>query len=354
MAKYKITEDNLQNIISESVTRFLAEAKNDESIGGWLGKQAGKLGKWANDNVNDYRSNKQKYKQGQTSSAETSTQPQNAEPQSNTGNQITLQDIEQAITQLNQQFAQLKGENPTQSDTPQQATSSQEKQDTTNSDNKESQENQNTEENIQTLYKQLVEKINDGQSKGLTFDQKTWTFSNPDNKQVDFDINEFNALKQKYKNLYEKTKGTYNSEEKYNNEGPETKKMIEKGIESGLGYDEKNKQFTNSHNLLNVDLNKWNQELKDAIAKDSTDSNSNTQQNNQNIETPEQQTSNSAYNDLASKSRMQMNRAVNPMYWQDGHEDVNDGKINNKPVIAEDKLEKIISESIKRYLKAMK
>lgn len=286
MAKYKITEDSLQNIISESVTRFLAEAKNDESIGGWLGKQAGKLGKWANDNVNDYRSNKQQYKQGQTSSAETSTQPQNTEPQSNTENQITLQDIEQALTQLNQQFAQLKGENPTQSDTPQQTTSSQEKQATV------SQEKQDTTNN--------------------------------------------------------------NSEEKYNNEGPETKKMIEKGIESGLGYDEKNKQFTNPHNLLNVDLNKWNQELKNAVVKDSTDFNSNTQQNNQNIETPQQQTSNSAYNDLASKSRMQMNRAVNPMYWQDGHEDVNDGKINNKPIISEDKLEKIISESMKRYLKAMK
>ena len=181
MAKYKITEDEFQNIISESINKILIESQNDESIGGWLGKQVGKLGKWANDNVNDYRSNKQQYKQGQTSSAKTPTQPQNAEPQSNTGNQITLQDIEQALTQLNQQFAALKGEKPVQTNGKQQTTSQQ--------------GNQNAENDVQKLQQAF-------------FDE------------------------------------------------------IKKGKEAGLGYDKKTKQFTNPHNLTNVDLEKWNAELK--------------------------------------------------------------------------------------------
>lgn len=184
MAKYKITEENLQNIISESINRILIENQNDESIGGWLGRRVNGVNNWWNKQKNDYNN---AIDMGNQEETPTNKQPQNNSsaqpetPQTEANGQITLDQIGQELEKLNQQFAALKGEKPIQTNDKQQ-TASQER-------------SQNTENDVQKLQQAF-------------FDE------------------------------------------------------IKKGKEAGLGYDKKTKQFTNPHNLTNVDLEKWNAELK--------------------------------------------------------------------------------------------
>ena len=41
--KCTITEERLTRLVSESIEEVLLEAQNDEGLGGWLGKMAGKI-----------------------------------------------------------------------------------------------------------------------------------------------------------------------------------------------------------------------------------------------------------------------------------------------------------------------
>lgn len=128
MQKYTITEEKLNKLISECISEVIEEAKNDESIGGWLGTQASNLGNWARKNMDDFRTarnqNSKNYNNGvstqrygakqqtkttNTAPATDTTAKANTAQATNQNNQVTMGQIGNLLQQVVTQFEQLKG-----------------------------------------------------------------------------------------------------------------------------------------------------------------------------------------------------------------------------------------------------
>lgn len=100
--KYRLTEEQLNSLITESTIRVLMEASEDEGIGGALGKGIGWIARKTANGFKDFGKNF-----GQQWSGQEQGQAQGQETGAGNGQQ-SLQQVQQKIQELSQQLNSLQ------------------------------------------------------------------------------------------------------------------------------------------------------------------------------------------------------------------------------------------------------